>query len=290
MNPTSIGALALGLILAASQTPGQKGKTQSTRSESGDSQQQTNPRGYEPDVATHDPITGEVIGGDGKPVAGVVVSGGGSKTCHYRRDSMTTDKSGSFRIEHPCAVLHFFPDEGFQPKSLVVTPTMSNLKVTLDRASNNFSLARCGEPLHGFERIGWGKFGLHFDVPRSEVRLSRGKTDVDYVVDTVKAHHSNDRLEFWFGPYAMESTPDDDQFVESEIFASRNVALPPGPAPGEEGGVIGVDTWGRLPNGKMWRQMATVGEGARYRDVSPETAAIFDRIINSACWIPNPER
>lgn len=87
----------------------------------------------------------------------------------------------------------------------------------------------------------------------------------------------------------MNSTPDDEQFVESETFATRNVVMPKGLVPGSEGGVIGSDTWGRLPNGKMWRQTAFGLEGARYWDVSSEDAALFDGIINSACWSPYPE-
>ena len=65
--------------------------------------------------------------------------------------------------------------------------------------------------------------------------------------------------------------------------------MPPGLVRGSNGEVIGADTWGRLPNGKVWRQTAISMEGARYRDVSHEDAAIFDRIINSECMIPCPE-
>lgn len=246
--------------------------------------------GFEAEITFHGPIVGKVIAGDGRPLAGVVVSGSIWKACcPYQRDSMTTDKNGSFRIEHPGMVLHFLPDEDFQPKSLVVTSEMSTLNVTLDRASNNLSLAACSEPQRGFERIGGGKYGLHFDVPQREVRLIRGKVDVDYVVHIVKTKSGEDQVEFWFGPYAMNSAPDDEQFVESETFASREVIMPPDLVRGSGGGAIGMDTWGRLPNGKLWRQMATVGQGgARYRKVSPDNAALFDRIINSACWIPYP--
>jgi hypothetical protein len=126
-------------------------------------------------------------------------------------------------------------------------------------------------------------------VPPREVRLNLGETDVDYVVHTVKAKHGNDRVEFWFGPYAMSPTPDDEQFVESEAFATRNVVKPSNPTDGS-GGVVGSDTWGRLADGTMWRQMAFGLEGARYQNVSSENAALFDRIINSACWIDYPKR
>jgi hypothetical protein len=247
------------------------------------------PHGFEAEITFHGRIAGTVTAKDGTLIAGVLVSGSEWDCCPSKRDSMTTDTSGSFEIEHPGAVLHFVPNDGFQPQSLVVTSEMSTLKVALDSESNRLSLAACSEPERNFERIGWGKYDLQFDVPLHDVRLIRGKADVDYIVHIVKAKHSEDRVEFWFGPYAMDSTPDDEQYVESETFATRNVVIPPGLVRGSKGGVIGTDTWGRLPNGKMWRQIAVVGEGARYRDVSPEDAALFDQIINSACWSPTPE-
>jgi len=167
---------------------------------------------------------------------------------------------------------------------------MSTLNVALDPASNSLPLPTCVKPQPGFERIGWGKYGLQFDVSSHDARLFRGKVDTDYVVHIVKAKHGNDRVEFWFGPYAMNPTPDDEQFVESETFATRNVVKPPNTVDDSEGGVFGGDTWGRLPNNKMWRQMAILGSGARYQDVTPESAALFDLIINSACWIEYPKR
>lgn len=244
------------------------------------------PHGFEAEITFHGPIAGRVTARDGTPLSGVVVSGSEWKCCPTQRDSMTTDKSGSFRIEHPGAVLHFLAGVDFQPQSLVVAPKMRTVDVTLDRTSTSLPLAACAKPQRGFERVGLGKNGLHFDVPQRDVTLIRGKVDVDYVVHTVKAKNGDDRLELWFGPYAMNSTPDDEQFVESQTFATRNVVVQPDLVRGGAGGVIGGDTWGRIPNGKMWRQMAVVGEGVRYQNVSPDNAAIFDRIINSACWIP----
>ena len=244
---------------------------------------------FEAEITFHGPIAGRVTARDGAPVAEVIVSGSEWKCCPVQRDNVKTDDSGSFRIEHPGTVLHFVPGDSFQPQSLVVPPGMSTLNVTLDPAASSLSVALCGQTQHGFERIGWGMYGLQFDVPQRDVRLTRGKADVDYVVHTVKAKRGDGRVEFWFGPYAMTPTPDDEQFIESETFAVRTVVRPPGLVPGSDG-VVGADFWGRLPNGNRWRQVAIGLEGARYRDVAPENADLFDRIVNSACWIPYPER
>lgn len=245
------------------------------------------PHRFEAEITFHGPITGKVIAKDGMPVEGVVVSGilSGPK----EQDRMTTDTSGSFRIEHPGTVLHFDPPVTFQPQALVIPPDTSALNINLYPASTTLPLTACGKLQPGFERMGWGNYGLQFDVPLRDVKLIRGDVDVDYVVDIVKAKKSNDRIEFWFGPYAMTQMPNDNQFVESETFAIRNVTKPGGFVPGPDDGVIGHDVWGRLPNGKMWRQTVFGAEGPRYQDVSPENAAHFDQIINSACWIPYPE-
>ena len=246
------------------------------------------PHGFRAEITFHGPVTGTVTAADGTPLADVTVGASEWTCCPSQRDSVKTDKNGSFRIEHPGTVLHFLPGDDFQSKALVVASGMSILNVSMDKSSNNFSLANCKEPERGFQRIGWGKYGLQFDVPQREVKLARGKVDVDYVVDVVKSKHSDARVEFWFGPYAMEITPDDEMFVESETFETHKVLMPAGPAPGSEGGVIGADTSGRMPKDRMWRQWAVVGEGARYRNAPPEDAKLFDQIINSACWIPDP--
>lgn len=246
------------------------------------------PHSFEADITFHGPISGTVTRKDGTPIAGVLVFGSMWTCCPAQQDTMKTDKSGKFSIEHPGEVLHFIPPEGFQPLSLVVTSEMSALKVTLDAEGSRLSLTRCSEPQRGFQRDG-GRYGLEFNVSRRDAVVKHGKVDTDYVVDTVRAKHGVHRLEFWFGPYAAEGEPEDEQFIESAAFTSRNVVMTPGLVPGSDGGVFGIDTSGRLPNGEMWRQAVFGSEMARYVDATPEEAAIFDRIIDSACWIPYPE-
>jgi hypothetical protein len=189
-----------------------------------------------------------------------------------------------FRIEHPGKVLHVLASEDFQPQAFVVTPQMSTLNVSLDRSGTSLAIEACHDLRRGMERIGWGTEGLQFDVPTHYVKLTRGNSDVDYVVHVVKAKSGDDRVEFWFGPYALNPAPDDEQFVESESFSIRNVTRAAGIVQGSEPGKVGADVSGHLSNGKVWRQTNVGLQGAIYRNVSPENAAIFDRIIDSACW------
>ncbi len=247
------------------------------------------PHGFDADITFHGPISGIVTTADGRPIGGVTVIGSSWTCCPDRKESVKTDQNGSFHIEHPGEVLHFFPDIGLQPLSLVVTPEMSNIKVTLSPTSSNLLLQACGDPRRGFERLGEGRYGLQFDLPAKAVKLIHGKTDVDYVVHQVEAKGSHDRIQFWFGPYAMDMIPDDQRLIESESFETHSIVMAKGAVPGSDGGFAGVDTRGRLPDGKMWRQAGFGAQGPRYYDVSPENAALFDRIIDSACWIPYPK-
>ena len=133
------------------------------------------PHGFDAEITFHGPVAGTIVARDGRPVAGVVVFGSVWFCCPPQQDRVRADQSGSFRIEHPGAVLHFLPSDRFQPQALVVAPEMSTVKVTLPPASSSLSLAACSEPQRGFERIGWGKYDLQFDVPQRDVRLIRGK-------------------------------------------------------------------------------------------------------------------
>lgn len=247
------------------------------------------PENFQADITFRGPIVGTVTARDGKPIAGVSIYGSEWKTCcPNQRDFTTTDENGQFRLEHPGAVIHFSSDE-FQPQSLVVKTDTSTLHIMMEPSSSSLRLPACGKPGKDVERVGGGKYGLHFDVPLRDAKLVRGKVDVDYVVHVVKPKKGDDHLEFWFGPYAMNSTPDDKQFIESALSGQRNVvASSDVVAPG--GGVIGLDSWGRLPDGKMWRRMAVPGQGAVYKNARPESATLFDSVINSLCWIPYPNR
>lgn len=245
------------------------------------------PHPFEADLTFHGPISGTVTTADGRPAAGVDVFGSEWTCCPTKHDDVKTDQSGSFRIEHPGEVLHFF--DGMQTQSIVVTPEMSKLKVTLNAANSVLALNACGEVQRGFERLGEGKYGLQFDVPTKNVKLIHGTADVDYVVHLVQAKGSHDRIEFWFGPYAMDMMPYDQRLIESESFETRPIVMAKGVVPGGDGGFAGADTKGRMLDGRVWRQVAFGAQGPRYLDVSPENAAIFDRIIDSACWIPYPK-
>jgi hypothetical protein len=233
---------------------------------------------------TESPISGTVTTKDGQPIAGVMVYGSMAKTCcPFKREQTTTNKEGQFRLEHPGAVIHFSKDN-LQPQAFVVQPGTSGLRIALEPSTGSVVVPVCGKPGPGQKQIGWGKYGLQFNVPERAGKILGGKPDVDYVRYVIKPKTGEAYLELWFGPCAMDTDPGDDQFINSVDFAQRNVDA-------ANGGVAGMDSWGHLRSGTSWRQTAVVGQGgSRYRNARPQDASLFDQVVNSICEVPYPSR
>lgn len=141
----------------------------------------------------------------------------------------------------------------------------------------------CAKPGPHLRRIGWGKYGLQFDVPTHEVHVLGGKPDVDYVRYVIKPKTGDGYLEFWFGPYAFSSTPDVELLENSVKTQKREIT-------NSSGEQIGTDNSGKLKSGEVWRHtffMLRGAQGARYK-TSRENAPLLDRIVDSACYITSP--
>jgi hypothetical protein len=235
---------------------------------------------------TSSPLSGTVVAKDGKPVSGVVVVGSFWKDCcPAKRDIVYSDSKGDFRIEHPGAVLHFMKDD-FEPQTIVVKPGISHLRVILDPSSNDWMIPVCGKAEHGFRRIGWGKYGIHFLVPIHRMKVKGGKPDVDYVRYVLQPKKGISYMEFWFGINSLPTDPDDDLFKSSSAFSQRNIGNT-----SVNDAFFGVDSWGHLKSGENWRQAAIAGMGgAVYQDARTQDAALFDGIINTMCYVPFPPR
>lgn len=229
---------------------------------------------------TNSAISGTVTTRDGQPVANVLVYGSMSTTCcPFKREQATTNSEGHFRLEQPGRVVHF-SQSGLQPKTIVLGDQLSEIQVAMDSATNSLVIPVCEEPASGHQRIGWGNYGLQFSVPTREVKILGGKPDVDYVRYGIKPKGSKAYLELWFGGNAAATDADDDQFIDSVEFAERNVVFP-------DGSIVGKDSSGRLRNGRSWRHVAVMVQGAAiYRDATQEDAKVFDQIIGSICNVP----
>jgi len=150
-----------------------------------------------------------------------------------------------------------------------------------DGTSQPMIVSACGKLGPKLRRVGWGTYGLHFDVPVKEAQISGGKADVDYVRYVIKPKNGDGYLELWFGPNAFSPGPDKELLLNSVEKQTRDVVNTNG-----EG--IGQDSFGKLETGKVWRHtfVFVAGKnGAQYQAVQA-SAELFDRIISSACSIP----
>lgn len=227
-------------------------------------------------------VKGIVVTKDDQPVSGVSVHGSiWKQCCPHQQDKATTNEKGEFFLEHGGTVIHFSKAD-LQPLAFVVKPGTSQVRVVMSPVENEFAVPACVQPDSAHKLVGWGKYGLHFAVPKAGVQIMGGKPDIDYVRYVIKPEKNDSYLNLWFGPYSISTEPDDERFVESIDFSQRNLAT--------NKGVVGMDSWGRAHSGLNWRQTAAFGSGAVYRDVDKESAALFDKIIDSICWTDYPSR
>ncbi|HKM49334.1 MAG TPA: hypothetical protein VJX69_17220 [Terriglobales bacterium] len=220
-------------------------------------------------------LNGKVTDANDKALAAAHVYGSPGKCCPVKRDSAETNPVGEFHLDRAGQVIHIWK-EGFASQTLVVKQGISQMHVVL-KVSNNLNVPKCMNPMKGYRQIG---NRVAFAVPERGVKILGGKWDVDYVRYLIKPRGSSSFLELWFGPYAISLEPNDEQFIESSDFEQRDVAL-------VSLGIAGQDSSGHFANGNRWRHIAFVGTGgAIYKDAAPREAAIFDQIIDSACFIP----
>jgi hypothetical protein len=227
-------------------------------------------------------LRGKVTTIAGLPLPDVAVYGSKS-CCPGKQEHTITDRDGRFEFEHPQQLFHLQKD-GFQPKTVVIESGRSQIDIALEPATGSLAVPQCGRPGAHEKQIGWGKYGLHFNVPVRGVKVRGGIPDVDYVNYAVTLEGSGSNLELWFGIYSANLEPDDDQFIDSVSFSQRLVV-------NVKGAVIGEDSWGSLRNGGSWRHTAVMGQGAAiYRKADPDDLAFLNQIVNSICEIPSPSR
>ncbi|MGB7330195.1 MAG: carboxypeptidase-like regulatory domain-containing protein [Terriglobales bacterium] len=219
-------------------------------------------------------LSGKVTDANGKPLAGVDVQGSSGKCCPVKKDSAKTDPMGDFHLDRAGQVIRVWK-EGFTSQTLVVKPGVYEMQILL-HVSNDLDVPECRKPRHGYRQIG---HRVMFAVPKHGTKILGGKWDVDYVRYLIKPRGSASNLELSFGPYAISMTPDDEQFANSSDFVQRDLAI-------AGFGLAGQDSSGRFANGNRWRYFAFGGMGgAIYKDALPKEAALFDQIIDSACFI-----
>jgi hypothetical protein len=202
----------------------------------------------------------------GDPIPGVVVVGS-------KPQPVVTDEKGQFEISDRDVVLHFSKPK-FQLISLAVSFHTSDLHVTLPAPTKELMVPLCSKRALFSKRL-CGHLGICFDIPTRGVTI-RGGPDVDYVHYFVQPKTGKGSLDLLFGNYIMKYEPDDEHATTSVMFSERSVV-------NDDGREVGLDSYGKFQTGELWRRMSILGEGAEYESPA-ENAAIFERIINSACF------
>lgn len=226
--------------------------------------------------ASPSPPEGIVLDDKGSPVAQVVVYGSLGKCCPVQREFVKTDSSGRFSLSKSTTIVGFV-SERFEPKTILAPTNSNELTVRLDPIAQDLRGRTCSS-VPGMKQMGW--MTLRFMVPKRGVKITGGKWDADYVEYGVQPIHGTSWLELWFGPTSLSTDPDDEIFLKSDTWSQRNIVEP-------NGQNTGMDSRGKLKTGGLWRQTAVPGiGGARYGDASAEDAPVFDKIIDSICFLP----
>lgn len=224
---------------------------------------------------------GTVVSEDGQPIADAHLYGSRPNGPPYKPDTATTDASGRFILDHPGAVVHIYK-ESFEPLTLITARSGTQTQFVLSKAKNDLAVPPCGPTPAGMRRLDGGT-DLQFIVNPKVVKIAGGNTDVDYrrfVITPKSSKRSKAYLALWFGPYAFDMQPSDEDFLQSDSFSQRNLIL-------ISRGTIGYDTTG-IKNGLHWRHTGGVGNGAEYDFANDDEARLFDDIVNSICRVdPN---
>jgi hypothetical protein len=224
-------------------------------------------------VAQHVPMTGSVFDNSGQPVSAVSVTS--------NRRETSSDKLGVFSFEEMTSPVLHFRKSGWAPLTVVAVPGRPII-ATMSIRNDVRRIPSCGQVSAGSKGVGWGKYGLHFDVPKNGVDLRGGKPDVDYVRYVVASRKRNSFLQLWFGPYSLHQQPDDRFFADSENFSQRDIV-------NSEGLAIGLESRGVFKNGQAWHWTVIGSEGANYDGARPEDVQLFDRIVDSVCRTEYPK-
>jgi hypothetical protein len=137
----------------------------------------------------------------------------------------------------------------------------------------------------GMRRIG-NQYGFQFDVATPDFTVHEGTSDT---IPVVHGFHLTPKdsvyaFDISFGQRPMKSMAVDPALTFAKHSEKRSIV-------DYAGQPIGEDYWGYLNTGERWRQVRLFKGGvvAKYGFVKKKEAELFDRVISSACLLPNPE-
>jgi hypothetical protein len=220
-------------------------------------------------------VSGKIADASGTAVAGVYVYAQTVNCCQPRLMQTRSDDYGSFAIKNAGQVLTFLK-AGYRPKSVVLEFGRNELHVVLEsNVSSDWRIPSCqGEP----EKPQFAGLPLRVTIPRGlHSEQVTKQPEAPFIIHARPAQPfirlSRGNSGAPFGETAL-------RIFGSTEFIQRNVLS-------ADGKPIGIDTSGSPENEKklFWRILAIPGqELVEYYTLSQETAELFDRLIDSACF------
>ena len=206
--------------------------------------------------STHSQVIGTVTSERKEPIRSVAIWGNQTKGIEAE-----TDSERFFKLpDNPGEILHFLK-HGFRPKTVILRPDDTRLKIVLLREASPIWRIRSCKTSEG------RKLSLPF-LPKFFIVSAEAKmekfSDVDYGKTSITFPNDSRPLEIWWG---MIGKPEDREQLlisgSSEV-QERWVHV--------SNGAIGTDARGQTLGGMFWRYSQFPGGFAIYQDVSPDVA------------------
>lgn len=225
-------------------------------------------------------LRGVVKSDDGKPLAGVEIKtyapAGPAKILGRQVESstklheITTGADGSFRIPAHGRLVYFHRAD-LRPLTKIVELTATQLDVTMENGSRTLWKIPACSPDEKSKRVGVG-----FMVKVPENVMAKNAGDRFEEGGYFFGYRIGERVEVlinWWGSSSLE--PLDKYLFESTQFSQRMWT---------SGDKWGYEYRGTLPNGKVWRRIATKNGAIAYQENVTEAAKVFDSMLDTMCF------
>jgi hypothetical protein len=172
-------------------------------------------------------------------------------------------------------VLHFSLD-GYIPRSIVVQPTETDMKITLVRGNGKWTIGACAA--QSFPGCFDGLLCVTFPKGVKAVRFQ----DVDY--DGVSIVYSRKEvLRIGCGPSWSRGLPDANNLGSSTGVVEKTLFLLGSEEDTEGIYMPSIDVRGTYADGRRWRFTGHAFQTLQYNRVSPKAATFFDAILDTLC-------
>jgi hypothetical protein len=208
------------------------------------------------------PFTGMVTDAAGKPIAGVRVNS-------FPQEDTRTDASGHYTLGKPNDLVRFSL-AGYRP----VTKALSSLAAPVimqPALERPVTLSECTEAVKKDKRQ--AHMSLRVSLPR-EAKI-KASADVDYQILAVGYHV--DWMILGSGGHWSNGLPVLKVWKQLVTVEERDIII-------DNSSDTISDYSGLLQNGSHYRFIGTFGQSISYGDASLETAAYFDRLLETLCW------